>query len=433
MIRETLDADSAHALFNETNDNHGESFTWRDAKGDSGIHGPGYAPRAFPIWLRTQRVGNNSTGYYSWDGQLWIPTNTETVTMGASANFGLAVASHDDAVTMTTTWDHVSVNTGQVQVAGLQACGAAKAVMLTWNAVNGAKGYNIFRGMPGIALNSATMAQLTPISASAVTGTSYSDTDTAIQTGARQVYAVAAVGADGTQGPLTAVLGGTAITPPSPLPNYTFTVFGHHTEGTCTDLETSLGAFVDPGTGNVTLRGGGYDIWNDREEFVFLSTKITGNARVTVQLLEAPLGISTCCSKAGLMVREGLAPKARYVMATALSYAPKGLLQQHRTDNVTTNDDQGGDSGIDGPGLTAALQGKGLFLQVVRMGDNIATNFSTDGTTFQPIDSGDDPFTLTGLTGDVEIGLVVAARDRDAVIQNRLSEAQFKIISIEKL
>jgi hypothetical protein len=202
--------------------------------------------------MRTQRVGTNLTGFYSWDGQLWIPTNTRTVTMGTSANFGLAVASHDDGVTMATTWDNVSVNSGQVQVTGLNACGAAKAVMLSWSPVAGAKGYNLFRGQPGVALNSARMAQLTPISTSAVTGTSYSDTDPAIQSGARQVYAVAAVGADGTQGPLTAVLGGIAVVPPSPLPDYAFTVFGHHTEGTCKDLGTSLGAFVDQATGNVT-------------------------------------------------------------------------------------------------------------------------------------------------------------------------------------
>jgi hypothetical protein len=139
MIRGTLDVDSAHALFNETNDNQGESFTHRDTKGDSGIHEPGYAPRQFPIWMRTQRAGNSLTGFYSWDGQLWIPTNSQTVTMGQNTNFGLAVASHDDGVTMTTTWDNVAVNPGQAQVTGLSACGAATAVMLNWSAVNGAE------------------------------------------------------------------------------------------------------------------------------------------------------------------------------------------------------------------------------------------------------------------------------------------------------
>jgi hypothetical protein len=101
---------------------------------------------------------------------------------------------------------------------------------------------------------------------------------------------------------------------------------------------------------------------------------------------------------------------------------------------MSPDDGVGHDSGIDGPGLAAALQGKGLFLQVVRMGDNISTNFSLDGKTFTPIDSGNDPnMSLTGLAADVQVGLVLAARDRDAVIQNRLSEVMFKIISIDKL
>src|SRR6266851_4111991 len=98
MIRGDLDPDSAHATINESNNNYGLSLNWRDAKGGTDTHESGYAFRTFPLWLRIQRTGNQVTGYSSTDGQLWSATNTKTVALGATANFGLAVASHDDSV-----------------------------------------------------------------------------------------------------------------------------------------------------------------------------------------------------------------------------------------------------------------------------------------------------------------------------------------------
>jgi hypothetical protein len=303
--------------------------------------------------------------------------------------------------------------------------------MLSWSAVAGAKSYMVLRGKPGIALNDARASDLTALSTTAVTGTSFTDTSADLAMGTRQVYAVAAVGADGKAGPLSAVIGGAAVAPPSPLTGFTTTVFGHDTEGSCNDLATSVGAFMDPTSGAITLRSGGTDFWSDHEDLTMLSMPETGNFRMTVQLLESPLGISTCCSKAGLIVRESLMPESRYVMSTVRT---DGLRQQRRTDSSSPDDNEGGDSGIDGPALATALQGTGLWLQVVRMGDNISTNFSLDGKTFMPIDSGNDPNnSLTGLASTVQVGLISAARDRDAVIQNRLSEVKFKIISIDKL
>jgi hypothetical protein len=60
----------------------------------------------------------------------------------------------------------------------------------------------------------------------------------------------------------------------------------------------------------------------------------------------------------------------------------------------------------------------------------IRTLYSVDGTNFEPID---EPVTLPGLANEVHVGLALGARDRDEPIQNRLSEAQFKIIAVEPL
>jgi regulation of enolase protein 1 (concanavalin A-like superfamily) len=424
MIRETFDPDSAHATIHETNNNFGLNLRWRDAKGSDTTREQGYAPRTFPIWLRMQRAGNSFTGYYSWDGQVWIPTNTETVTMGAKANFGLAVASGDDGVTATTQWDNVAVNPGQVQVTGLHACGNDNGVLLSWNALSSAKSYNVFRGAPGLGLSSVKLEQLAQLNTDAVAQASFTDMSDAIQSGARQVYAVAPVMADGKQGPLTLVLGGKGGAPPSPLAGWTFTVFGDHKEGDC--AQGSVGAFVDPTTNIVTIRGGGLDFWSGGEHSVFLSQKASGNFRATVQILGFPLGVNPCCGKAGLFVRESLDRNSRYA-GDALR--TDGLRQQRRDDSTDTNDSEGSFI-LDRDAARVALNKGPIWMRVERRGDEISTLYSLDGKTFDPID---DPFTLTGLASDVQVGLQLGARDRDDPIQNRLSEAQFKEFQIEKL
>jgi regulation of enolase protein 1 (concanavalin A-like superfamily) len=424
MIRADLDANSAHATVHETNNNFGLNLRWRPAKGEDTIREQGYAPRTFPIYLRVQRAGNSFTGYHSFDGQSWVPTNTVTVTMGERANFGLAVASSDDSAEVTAQFDNVSVNAGQVQVAGLRACGNDRGVLLTWQPVEGAASYNVYRGAPGLGFASVKPEQLAKINTDTVAQASYTDLSDEIQSGARQVYAVAPVMADGTQGPLTLVLGGKGGTPPSPLPNFTFTVFGTHREGDCG--QGSVGAFVDPTTNVITLRGGGFDFWSGGEHSVFLSQKVSGNFRATVQILGFPLGVNPCCGKAGLFVRESLDRAARYAGAALRT---DGLRQQFRDESSPTNDSEGGFI-LDRDEARAALNKGPIWMRVERTGDDIATLYSLDGTTFEEIDA---PFNLPGLAAEVEVGLQLGARDRDQPIQNRLSEAYFRNLTIEKL
>jgi len=376
MIREDFDADSAHATVHETNNNFGLNLRWRDAKGGDTTREQGYAARNFPIYLRIQRAGNAFTGYHSFDGQSWVPTNTVTVAMGANANAGLAVASADDNAKMTVEFQDVSVNPGQVQVAGLQACGNDRGVLLTWKPVNGATSYNVYRGAPNVGLSSVKPEQLAKINTDAVAQASFTDLSDAIQSGARQVYAVAPVMADGKEGPRTLVLGGKGGAPPSPLQGFTFTVFGNHREGDC--AQGSVGAFVDPATNVITIRGGGFDFWSGGEHSVFLSQKQSGNFRATVQILGFPLGVNPCCGKAALFVRESLNRNARYAGAALRT---DGLRQQRRDETSPTNDGEGGFV-LDRDAARVALNKGPIWMRVERRGDDIHTLYSLDGTTF---------------------------------------------------
>jgi hypothetical protein len=326
---------------------------------------------------------------------------------------------------MTTEWQDVSVSSEPL-VTRLQACGGADGVALTWQPVPGATGYLVFRGAPNIDQHSVKPDQLVKISANPVAADtpSYTDMDTALQPGARAVYAVAPVMADGKQGPFAIVLGGRSGTPVSPLPGYTVSVIGQHKEGDC--AQGSAGASVDPATGVVTVRGGGHDIWNDGDHYVMLTRKLSGNGHMTIQPLDFALGINAtgcACGKGGLILVEKAAARSRFVMA---SVRPDGLATQWRDgDGIDGGGEHGSSSILDRDQERAAIKA-GLLLRVEREGDVVKTLYSVDGgQTFEDVA---DPVTLDGLAQDVEIGVMITTRDRDDPIQNRLGEFQVKII-----
>src|SRR6266516_4716087 len=66
----------------------------------SATNGTTSSTGSFPVnypntWLRLQRVGNQFTGYASFDGQNWILLGSVSVTMPGTIYFGMAVTSHN--------------------------------------------------------------------------------------------------------------------------------------------------------------------------------------------------------------------------------------------------------------------------------------------------------------------------------------------------
>ncbi|HWN96270.1 MAG TPA: lamin tail domain-containing protein, partial [Methylomirabilota bacterium] len=56
----------------------------------------GSFPANYPnTWLRLQRVGNQFTGYASYDGESWTPLGSASIAMPAAVYFGFAVSSHN--------------------------------------------------------------------------------------------------------------------------------------------------------------------------------------------------------------------------------------------------------------------------------------------------------------------------------------------------
>ena len=107
MIRETLDAGSKNACIAVT-PGSGISFQWRDTVNGASANSATAALVA-PYWVRITRTGNVFKAEYSADGKTWIQQGVDTtVVMATSVYIGLAVTSHDAALTTTAEISNVS-------------------------------------------------------------------------------------------------------------------------------------------------------------------------------------------------------------------------------------------------------------------------------------------------------------------------------------
>jgi hypothetical protein len=108
MIRETLNANSRHAMMVITSSN-GASFQRRVATNgfstDTTVAG-----RFVPYWVKLVRSGATFSGYASPDGVTWTLIGTDSIGMTTSVFIGLPVTSHSSPNIGTDTFDSVSVS-----------------------------------------------------------------------------------------------------------------------------------------------------------------------------------------------------------------------------------------------------------------------------------------------------------------------------------
>jgi len=113
MIRETLDADSTHAMMVVT-PLQGISFQRRNATGGTSASDTTGGISA-PYWVKMERdLSGNFTASSSTNGSTWQMLGTpDNITMGANVYIGLAVTSHDAALTCQAVFSNVAT-TGNV-------------------------------------------------------------------------------------------------------------------------------------------------------------------------------------------------------------------------------------------------------------------------------------------------------------------------------
>ncbi|OHB83000.1 MAG: hypothetical protein A2Z38_07955 [Planctomycetes bacterium RBG_19FT_COMBO_48_8] len=113
MIRETLDADSAHAMVVVT-PAQGVSFQRRNVTGDTSADDT-TAGISAPYWVKIERdLSGNFTTYSSTNGSTWQMQGTpDNISMSSNVYIGLAVTSHNAALTCQAVFSNVTT-TGSV-------------------------------------------------------------------------------------------------------------------------------------------------------------------------------------------------------------------------------------------------------------------------------------------------------------------------------
>ncbi|MCX5644525.1 MAG: discoidin domain-containing protein [Phycisphaerae bacterium] len=119
MIRQSIDTGSTHAFMPITaggsGAGNGASFQRRLTAAGASTNDDKAAPAvAAPYWVKVERKGNSFTGSISADGKTWKQLGTaQTITMTNPVLIGLALCSHDAALTTTAEFSNVST-TGTV-------------------------------------------------------------------------------------------------------------------------------------------------------------------------------------------------------------------------------------------------------------------------------------------------------------------------------
>jgi len=112
MIRETLDPDSSHAMMVVT-PGSGASFQRRPGTGATSTNTDS-AGIVAPYWVKIERsISGIFTGSISANGTTWTMVGTENIPMGANVYIGLALTSHDAALTCQAVFSNVTT-TGNV-------------------------------------------------------------------------------------------------------------------------------------------------------------------------------------------------------------------------------------------------------------------------------------------------------------------------------
>jgi regulation of enolase protein 1 (concanavalin A-like superfamily) len=361
------------------------------------------------VWMRVQRVGNDVSTYHSQDGKNWtVASLTLTIpNLPQEALIGIAATSHEQGTLASATFDNVAIQPGALLVHGIKACGANQSVVMEWKPIEGAESYNIYRA-PATETDPTKFVKVTE---QVIAGTTYTDASAGLVNGTAVSYLIAPVGKDADGNPVEGDRVRFTATPDA------FTVVvptGFASLSTNEGVECGVGPSFNAETGEIVLRGSGGDIWDAADRYHFVHQEVEGNFQVTVKALSKPTHTHDW-SKAGLMIRESLAPGSRnaYFVLTAIN----GLTFQYREE-----------TDVGAAGNIVALGNDELepplMIRMTREGDLITGEYSLDdGATWEY----GGEIELPDLEAGVNVGLAITSHNAGVI-----SEAKFQNLQITK-
>jgi hypothetical protein len=262
-------------------------------------------------------------------------------------------------------------------------------VTLSWTAASGATTYTLKRSL-------VTGGPYTDFVQPGIAGTTF--TDGGLTNGATYFYVVSGSNGGG-EGPNSTQVSST----PSAGPTWSDQDIG--TVG-------AAGSFTQSGT-VFTVKGAGADIWTTTDAFHFVYRNITGNATIIAKVTTVTNTDPGGFTKAGIMIREGLAANTRNVAMITTPTAANAYRFQTRTTAVT--------------GTTGKVQSAGtgtapVWFKLIRSGTSLSAFFSTNGTTYTQLGTTQ---TYANLASTLQIGLAITSHADPA-----LATAAFDSVTI---
>jgi regulation of enolase protein 1 (concanavalin A-like superfamily) len=158
-------------------------------------------------------------------------------------------------------------------------------------------------------------------------------------------------------------------------------------------LQASVGSFtVGP---PMKMTAAGADIFGASDQFYFAYKRLSGDGRITVKVVS--LTNTNPGAKAGVMIRESLAPDSAHVMAVVTP--GQGIALFRRTTAAATTELVGSQFGLKAP----------YWVRLTRSGNTFTAERSINGTLWTALRT-----TTMPILADVYIGLCLTSRDVNA-------------------
>ncbi|UFS71249.1 Ig-like domain-containing protein [Geomonas sp. RF6] len=370
MIRESLTANSAHAMVDVT-PLHGVEFSRRASTG--GTTAVTGATGVAPYWVKLVRKGSTFSAYASADGRSWTLIGTTTISMANSVYIGLIVSSHNNALLNTATFDNVAL-AGQVSL---------PTVAITSPAVDAT-----FVAPATVNITASATAGI----GASVKQVEFYAGGTPIGTITTSPYSVSWRNVPAGQYLLTAVvtdtLGGQATSGPVAI---TVTDNGLPTGWRNGDVgAVGVAGSASWQSGVFTVRGAGADIWGSADAFHYVYQTMTGDGEIVARIRS--LQNTHLYAKGGVMMRESLSPNSRHVTMDLKPTGGAEFLQRTVT---------GG--GATASGATASVP---YWVKLVRKGSTFSGYVSNDGATWRLAGS-----STISMTSSIYVGLIVCSHN----------------------
>jgi hypothetical protein len=170
----------------------------------------------------------------------------------------------------------------------------------------------------------------------------------------------------------------------------------------------SVGSFVESPTGTYTLTASGADIWVQHDEFHFAYKMLTGAGSIVAKV--ESVDNTHAWAKAGIMIRESLAPNSKY--AFAVISPASGAAFQYRLD-----------TDLDAVGTTQAGIAAPYWLKLERsISGSITASISTNGSTWAAVTNATPQ--VISMASTVYVGLAVSSHDAALTCTAKFSNVQ---------